>query len=537
MGRPILPTALLLLGLAAAGCSSAPEVAGSTPKVRLVDRASEAGITVRLPEPSRRPGTILDTIGHGCAFLDYDADGKLDVLIAGSPTTLYHGDGLGNFTDVSEATGLLGMGGHCIGVAVGDANNDGFPDLYLSGWRTGFLLRNVGGRRFAKMDSGIPVQPWGTSAAWADYDRDGRLDLYIGNYVRFDSSSRALCESGGVQTSCPPGQYDGIPGRLYRNLGNFRFADRTGPAGLAGSPGKTLGVAWNDQDGDGWLDLALANDEVPGALYRNRSGRFKDIGAESGIAYSNVGRPHAGMGQDWGDFDGDGGQDLAVATFATEAKPVYVRGNEGLYVDQSLELGTGPDTIPLVAFGLKWLDVDNDGWLDLIFSNGHTSDNVEQTAKGGTYREPTVLFRSDRGRRLSRIHGADLDRPIVGRGLATGDYDNDGRVDVLVVDNDGRPLLLHNETVGTAHWLMVKLDGKKGRDATGARIRLSAGGRIREQRSHTDGSYLSASDPRVHFGLGTADSIDWIEVRWPSGRKARLEHPSIDRIVAIEEPR
>ncbi|MFM7322055.1 MAG: FG-GAP repeat domain-containing protein, partial [Armatimonadota bacterium] len=321
--------------LVAGGCRapSGPQTRESG--IRLVDRAAQAGIAARFPEPTRRPGTILDTIGHGCAFLDFNGDGNLDVLIAGSPSFLYQGDGRGGFKDVSEPSGIGKVPGNLLGVAVGDADGDGFPDVYLSGYGTGHLLRNLGGKRFVRVDAGLPSQPWGTTAAWADYDRDGRLDLYVGNYVRFDDTVRTLCRSGDVETSCPPGQYDGIPGRLYRNLGGLRFQDVTRSAGLAESPGKTLGAAWNDVDNDGWPDLALANDEVPGALYRNLEGRFTDRGAEAGIAYSNVGRPHAGMGQDWGDFDDDGRQDLAVATFATELKPLYHQGADGLFVDRS----------------------------------------------------------------------------------------------------------------------------------------------------------------------------------------------------------
>lgn len=528
-----------LLALGGIGCARPERAAPSgTPARAFVDAAESAGLRYRWTAPSRRPLTILETIGNGCAFLDFDRDGRLDILLVGSPCALFRGDGRGKFVDVGRETGIAGLRGRFLGCAVGDTDNDGFPDLYLCGYRAGKLLRNAGGKRFVDISaaSGIPPQPWGTSAAFADIDNDGKLDLYVGNYVRFDESSIRFCKTGPVQTSCPPGVYDGVPGRLYRNAGGGRFVEATRAWGAHRSPGKTLGVAFADFDGSGRQSLALANDEVPGELFYNRGTRFEPIGPGAGIAFSNVGQPQAGMGQDWGDYDNDGRLDLTVMTFVTELKPIYHNDGGRIFSDQSAPLGTASEVTPYVAFGVKWLDADNDGWLDWMLTNGHTADNIADTGQGYSYRQPTLFFQNAQGKRFVRQRAPDLDRPLVGRGLATGDYDEDGRVDALAVDSEGAPLLLHNETPSAGHWLSLRLVGRKGnRDGYGARVTLEAGGQTRVRHCHADGSYLSSSDPRVHFGLGAATAVKKLEIRWPGGRLQRVPVPGIDRTLTVEE--
>ncbi len=505
---------------------------------RFADVAARSGLRYRWEAPSRRPLTVLDTIGNGCAFLDYDRDGCLDILLVGPRLALYRGDGKGHFTDVTAAVGLAGMSAHFLGCAVGDYDNDGYPDIYISGYMTGLLLHNVGGRRFEDVtrSAGIAPQTWGTSAAFADVDGDGKLDLYVGNYVRFTASSQQYCKTNGVETSCPPGIYDGIPGRLYRNEGNGRFADVSAAWGLRSSRGKTLGVAFGDFDQSGRQSLALANDEVPGELYLNRGGTFTDIGSEAGVAYSNVGQPQAGMGEDWGDYDGDGRLDLTVMTFSTELKPIYHNEGHRFFTDCAAQLGTASVEIPYVAFGVKWIDVDNDGWLDLLITNGHTADNIADTGQGLTYRQPTLLLKNQGGMRFVRISQLDIDRPIVGRGLAIGDYDNDGRMDTLIVDNEGSPILLHNETPPSGHWLTLRLIGRNGnRDGYGAEITVETGKRKLFRHCHADGSYLSSSDPRVHFGLGDETVARTVTIRWPGGRIQTLKAVRADRILSVEE--
>lgn len=547
--RPVALLALIILSLFAlcGGCSKPPPSAapqgGAVSEavaegVRFVNVAAAAGLKYRWEAPARRPLTILDSIGNGCAFLDYNNDGNLDILLVGSKLALYQGDGKGRFTDATAEAGLASLTGRFLGCAVGDYDNDGYPDVYISGYQTTLLLHNLGGRRFEDVTGAAGLQPqsWGTSAAFADVDGDGKLDLYVGNYVHFDSSSQQLCKTNGIDSSCPPGIYDGVAGRLYRNLGGGRFADATREWGLQNSPGKTLGVAFADFDGSGKQSLALANDEVPGALYQNKGGAFANIGATAGIAYSSVGQPHAGMGQDWGDYDNDGKLDLTVMTFASELKPVYHNAGNRLFIDASSQLGLSNVTIPYVAFGVKWLDADNDGWLDIMMTNGHTADNIAETGQAYTYREPTLFLKNEAGSRFNRVSLPDLDKPIVGRGLAAGDYDNDGRIDALVVDSEGEVLLLHNETPPKGRWLTLRLIGTTGnRDGYGATVTLETATRKLTRHCHADGSYLSSSDPRVHFGLGAETVAKKITVRWSNGKTQTLENVTSNKIVVVKE--
>ena len=349
-----------------------------------------------------------------------------------------------------------------------------------------------------------------------------------------------LCRTNGVETSCPPGVYDGIPGRLYLNKGGGRFADATQKWGLLASNGKTLGVAFADFDGSGRQSLALANDEVPGELFLNRGAAFENIGATAGIAYSTVGQPQAGMGQDWGDYDNDGALDLTVMTFATESKPIYRNDGSRFFTDKSNQLGVSIPSIPYVAFGVKWLDADNDGWMDLMMTNGHTADNIAETGQGNAYRQPTLFFQNVQGKRFLPVALPDLNRPIVGRGLAVGDFDNDGKVDALLVNSEGKPLLLHNETASSGHYLLIHLIGRKSaRDGYGATITVTtAVGTNREKRvrhCHADGSYLSSSDSRAHFGLGAATEADSVVIHWLSGATQTLHNVAADRLIRVEE--
>jgi hypothetical protein len=424
-------------------------------------------------------------VGNGCGFLDYNNDGNLDVLLVGPKVALYQGDGTGRFTDVSAATGLARLSGRFLGCAVGDYDNDGFDDLYLSAYRGGALLRNAGGTGFQEVTkaAGIGPQPWGTSCAFADVDNDGRLDLYVGNYVVFGPNTQPqLCPMSGHLSSCGPRYYQPERGVLYRNEGDGRFRDVTKAWGADKVEGKALGVAFADYDGSGRESLAIANDEVAGDLLHNRGrGRFENIGTSSGTAYDGDGNPHGGMGIDWGDYDNDGKLDLFVATFQNEPKCVY--RNEGeFFTESSVALGMAP-ALPLVAFGSKWLDYDNDGWLDLILANGHVQDNIAVIDKSAAYLQSTQLFRNaGNGTAFADVSASALDegarRPAAGRGLATGDFDNDGRVDVLIADSEGAPLLLHNRTPQAGHWLSVRLVGtKSNRGGIGALVTVEADGR------------------------------------------------------------
>jgi hypothetical protein len=546
-------TGILAL-LVAAGC---PKSDAPTPSptrdapaaVALRDVTSDSGLTYRWEIAGKRPLNILQTIGNGCAFLDYNNDGNLDILLVGPKPALFQGDGKGRFTDVTS-TAFGDLSGHFLGVAVGDIDNDGFDDLYLSGFRDGRLLRNESGKRFVDITkaSGLKPQPWGTSASFVELEPgSGRLDLVIGNYARFgpEAAFRQLCESKDVAgkpvlTSCGPRQYQPLPAVLYRNLGGGRFAETL----LKQTTGRGLGVAAADIDGSGRPSVSFANDEIAGDLLHNLGGyRFKNIAEASSTAYDRDGNVHGGMGTDWGDFDGDGRLDLVVATFQNEPKSLYRNEGELLFSDVAYPAGIGMATAPFVAFGVKFCDLNNDGWLDLVFANGHVQDNIAAIDPSTQYRQAAQAFLNKGADAAGRVAYTDISaslpnlrKPIVGRGLATGDYDNDGKVDLLLIDSEGTPILLHNESARIGHSLSVRLVGKRAnRNGYGAIVTATVGGRTIVRHCHADGSYLSSSDVRVHLGLGAANNVETLEVLWPGGNRQLVTNVKTDRTITIRE--
>lgn len=504
---------------------------------RFAEVGGKAGIHYKWHPSGKRPLNILQTIGNGCAFLDYDNDGNLDILLVGPHTALYKGDGQGHFTEVSALTGMDKLRGSFLGCAVGDYDNDGWRDLYLSGYQTGILLRNNGGVRFTDVTKsvGLPPQPWGTSCGFADMDGDGHLDLYVANYARFSpQTTPQMCKfatekHGDVLSSCGPRYYEGIKGVLFQNHQGKTFSDVTKKWGLDSHHGRGLGVAFADIVGDGHIGIAVANDEAPGDLFlsKGKNHTFENIGVSAGVAYDRDGSLHGGMGTDWGDFDNDGRLDLFVATFRNEAKNLYRNDGDGNFTDVSYPTGIGRLALPYVSFGTKFLDADNDGWLDVLVASGHVQDNIE-LIENTQYRQKTMLLQNEAGQSFAdatAASGMDAFPAIVGRGLAVGDYDNDGRMDALVVDSEGSPLLLHNETPlsspGQAEWVGFACLDKAGRDAYGARLTVEQKGtpaRLVRQ-CQTAGSYLSSSDPRVHFGLGKAvEQMVKVTIQWPDGK-------------------
>lgn len=534
------------------GSSAAPPAAAVT--TRFTDVAGAAGLRYEWKIAGKRPLNILQTIGNGCAFLDYDNDGNLDILLVGPTVALYKGDGKGKFTDVSAVTGIGALKGHFLGCAVGDMDNDGWRDIYVSGYREGRLLRNEAGKRFKDITAaaGLKPQPWGTSAAFAEtIPGSGKLDLYVCNYAVFGpDTDPQLCKENGKLTSCGPRHYKPLKGVFYRNDGGLKFTDITKYVGGDAVAGKGLGVAFADFEGSGVLGIALANDEMPGDLLKpslkTTDGKttvsYENIGEMSGTAFDREGNMHGGMGTDWGDYDGDGRPDLFVATFRNEAKSLYRNEGEGRFMDMGVPSGVSLPAYPFVAFGVKFLDFDNDGTLDIVVANGHVQDNIAEVQGEAEYRQSSLLFRNKGGspvlfEEVTGSVGADLGKKIVGRGLATGDYDNDGKIDVLIVDSEGKPLLLHNEGGPAHHWLGVRLVGaKSNRDGYGAALTLkTAGGKTLYRLCRADGSYLSSSDPRVHFGLGTEEKIESLTVRWPSGRTETFDAPTVDCYIRVEE--
>jgi hypothetical protein len=544
--------ALAIAG-AALGPRLRPSPAPPAATPLFVDAAAAAGLNYRWEIPGKRPLNILQTIGNGCAFLDYNNDGNLDILLVGPRPALYAGDGKGHFSDVTAAAGLGGLTGHFLGCAAGDVDGDGNTDLYLSGYRTACLLLNEGGRRFHDVTraAGLPPEPWGTSCAFAEtVPGSGRLDLYVANYAVFGPQTKPqLCIEGGRETSCGPRYYKPLIGHLYRNEGAAggipRFRDVTRASGAYTAVGRTLGAAFADLDGSGRPALALGNDEMPGDLLVPVPGgsapRYRNIGELSGTAYDRDGSVHGGMGVDWGDYDNDGRLDLFVATFQQEAKSLYHNEGNLHFGDTGIPSGIGSPTIPFVAFGCKFFDYDNDGALDLAIANGHVQDNIHEINSAATYRQSMHLFHNLGGspvtfEDVSQASGTDLMRPIVGRGLAVGDLDNDGRLDLLVTDAEGAPLLLHNQLAHAGHWVGVRLVGARcNRSGYGALLTAVAGGRSLVRACHADGSYLSSSDPRVHFGLGAADRLESLTIRWPGGRVDTLRDLPVDRYVTVRE--
>ena len=526
------------------GAMDAPAAKTQTGGSIFENVASQAGLRYQWTPSGKRPLNILQTIGNGCAFLDYDNDGNLDILLVGPHPALFRGDGKGHFEDVTQAMGLDKLNGHFLGCAVGDYDNDGYADIYLSAYRGGVLLHNEGGKGYKDVTqaAGLTAQPWGTSCAFGDIDGDGRLDLYICNYAVFGPDTLPqLCNFHGTLSSCGPHYYMPEKGVLYHNEGGGKFRNITPAWGAQSVHGRALGAAFADYDDSGKQSLALANDESPGDLLQNRGRKFTNVGVESGTAYDSATNVHGGMGLDWGDFNNDGKLDLAVATFYGEDKCVYRNEGGGVFTEMCRALGMSQPLMPYVAFGVKFIDYDNDGFLDLMFANGHVQDNIDALEKT-TYREPLALLHNRGGTSFEDVSPAigETSR-IVGRGLAVGDFDNDGKMDVLVVDSEGAPLLLHNKNAANGqgsggHWLGVTLVGvRSNRDGYGAILTATSGAQHWTQRCGTDGSYLSASDKRVHFGLGQSATLDTLTVQWPSGHKDVIRGLVADRYITLRE--
>jgi hypothetical protein len=490
----------------------------------------------------------LEAFGCGCAFLDYDNDGWQDILLVGKGNcSLFRNQGNGHFEDVTAAVGLADIKGDWNGVAVGDYDGDGYLDLVLTGYHQLSLLKNLKGKRFADVTRQGGLDPrnhghWGASAAFMDLTGKGTLDLIILNYVIFGPKEPQYCElRPGVRSGCPPDYYRPEFGELWQNLGNSKFKDVSASSGFKSTHGKALVIAFVDLDGDGKPDFYIGNDGTPSDLMWNRGGlRFKNISEESGTALAV--EPHhamAVMGADWGDYDRDGKLDLIVTGFSDESYAVYHNLGNKLFEQTSGTLGIAQPTFKPLGFGAKWIDIDNDGWPDVFFVNGHVYDRVEEIDPLSTYRQPPMLFHNEHGKSFVDLVpklGGDIAKPLVGRGSATGDFDNDGRIDMLVVDYEGKPLLLHNLTETKNHWITLDLRSNgPNRFAYGAEISAHAGKEVWSGLVSPASSYLSSSDPRIHFGMGSISKLDSITIRWMSGRTETLRDVKADRIIRVVE--
>lgn len=508
------------------------------------------------PHTSRK--YLIDTMGSGVALFDCDGDGRLDILfVNGAPYSdptpkgtipqktgpaywnrLYHQEKDGTFQDITEESGLEGVG-YGMGVAVGDYDNDGNEDVYITGYGGNHLYHNNGNCKFTDVTetAGVGGSGWSSSAAWVDLDNDGFLDLVVLRYVTWDWND-LWCGEPDNRGICHPDHFPPISMLVYHNDGNGHFTEEAAKLGL-NKPCKALGIAIGDYDRDGKLDIFVANDSMEQFLFhQNADGTFSEVGLESGVAVNGEGRTFAGMGVDLADYDNDGYPDLVVSDLANQKYSIFHNERDGSFSYASDATGVGRITLLHSGWSLRFVDLDNDGWKDLLIAQGHDMDTVEKSFPQLRYREPMMLLRntgkgfSD----VSSISGQVFKQAWVARGMAIGDIDNDGRVDAVVTTNGGAAHVLHNVTANSNHWLTLKLVGhKSNRDGIGALVKLTTKKGSQWVTVTTAGGYLSSSDPRVHFGLGAESMAQSVEIDWPSGIRQVLKDVAADRIIEVDE--
>ncbi len=526
--------------------------ATSVVPIRFNDVTQAAGI--RFTHNSGRAGQkyLPETLGSGCAFFDADGDGWLDILFVNgrdwkprgrrSLSALYRNNRNGTFSDITRGSGVdIEMYG--MGVAVGDYDNDGRDDVFITTLEGDRLFRNIGGGKFRDVtaQSGIRNAKFGTSAAWFDYDRDGKLDLFIANYVQWSPKGDLWCSlDGATKSYCTPESYKGVSSALFRNLGQGRFEDVTQKAGLADSSSKSLGVAVLDYNGDGWPDLFVANDTQPNKLYRNnRNGTFTDEGMPAGVAFGEDGVARGAMGVDASDYDHSGRPHLLVGNFSNQMLGLYHNEGSGLFVDEAPRTSIGRVSLLSLTFGVFFFDYDLDGNPDIFCANGHIEEEIGRVQPKVQYRQSPMLF-NNLGRRgfanVAPQMGGDFMRPMVARGAAYGDYDGDGDLDILVSTNDGPGYLFRNDGGNRNHWLRVKTVGtRSNRDGIGAVIRIETSSGKQWQTVHSGSSYCSQSELAPTFGLGKDGKIASVEVTWPSGTIQKLTNVAANQVLTVTE--
>ena len=526
----------------------------TSPGFRLVDVTASAGLQFRHNSGAFGEKYLPETMGSGCAFLDYDGDGWQDILLVNgmdwpghpargrSALRLYRNNRNGTFTDVTRRAGLdVEMYG--MGVAVGDYNNDGFPDIFVSCVGQSRLFENNGRGQFTDVTarSGLMGrQGFSVSTLWFDYDRDGLLDLFVCNYVKWSPEWNVRCTADGKHPSyCTPEAYRGATCWLYRNRGGGRFEDVTAKAGLFDSSSKSLGVTMLDYDLDGWPDLYVANDTQPNKLYRNaRNGSFDEVAVKAGLAFSEDGKARAGMGVDAGDYDNSGIPSLVVTNFDNEMLGLYHSAGGGVYTDEAPHSELGRLTRRSLGFGCFFFDADLDGLLDLLVVNGHIDDSVARFRSDVQYAQPPHLFLNGGAggfRDVAAELGAGFAQPKVGRGAAFGDIDNDGDLDILITTNNGPAYLYRNDQLGSNRSIRFRLTGtQSNRDAIGATVRIFYGGQSSSRMVRSGSSYLSQSELPVTFGLGARGSIDKAVIRWPNGRVEEFRNLKAGRYDCVE---
>ena len=541
----------LILGIIAAAAFVA--VPASAQQITFRDITAQAGIHFTHNNAAFGKKYLPETMGPGCAFIDYDNDGWPDILLVNgenwpghagpqSTTKLYHNNHDGTFADVTQKAGLaIPIFG--LGVAVGDYDNDSYEDIFITALGQSHLFHNNRNGTFSDVTKSAGV--WGanefsTSAAWVDYDRDGKLDLVVANYVQWSIQGDLFCTLDGTHKSyCTPESYKGASARLWHNLGNGRFEDATEKAHFFDNTSKTLGIAVLDYDGDGWPDVFLANDTQPNKLYLNkRDGTFEEKAVPAGIAFSEDGIARAGMGVDAGDYDHSGRPSLIISNFANQMVSLYHNEGNGLFVDEAPSSEVGRATLVTLGFGCFFFDYDNDGWPDILVADGHIEDQIEKVQKRVSYNEPPHVFRNLGGGKFVEVTqalGGGFASPRVGRGAAYADINNDGALDVLMTTNGGRAYLFRNDGVNNRS-VRIKLVGtKSNRDGIGAVIRVASGGDKQWKMVRSGSSYLSQSELVATFGLGQRSAADTIEIQWPSGQIDKLANVSVGQTVTVEE--
>jgi hypothetical protein len=527
ISRSAVVGALLALGAVMPRAADVP--------IRFTDVAASVGLVLPRIPVSPTKDFLVDTTGNGVAFFDYDRDGDLDVLVVTGSTfdhlsaggdqmvTLFRNDG-GRFTDVTAASGLTRRGWGT-GVCVADYDNDGFEDIYVTGFNGNVLWHNVGGRKFEATDQ-APGGQWSTGCAFGDYDRDGYVDLYVANYVRMEpgkipSRATGTCHFMNIDVACGPRPLPGEPDRLYHNTGKGTFVDVTKRAGIVDPGYYGFSVLFSDLDDDGWPDIYVANDSTPNLFFRNRrDGTFVEEALQAGLAVTADGREQSGMGVDAGDYDGDGRLDIVKTNFSQDYTSLYHNDGDGLFTDVSFRSGLAATLGKYLGWGIGFVDLDNDGLLDLFIANGHIYPDIARTGTS-TFKQRNQVFRNLGGGRFR--HATDeVGGPLLveksSRGTAFGDFDNDGDIDVLVSVLDESPMLLRNDTRG-GHWITLRLEGTvSNRSAIGAKVTVEAAGRRHVSEVRSGGSYVSQNDTRVHVGLGPATAVDRVSIRWPNGK-------------------
>jgi hypothetical protein len=533
----------------------APSLLGQPPSVQFTNVTAQAGIKFVHYSGNKGIAIIREVFGPGVCVGDFDGDGWQDIYFVNgrdlydrgivARNALYRNNGDGTFTDVTDSAGVPGTG-YGLGCVWGDYDNDGFPDLYVTQFGRNVLYHNNGNGTFTDVTdkAGVAGVASGTmfhgGATFFDYDRDGRLDLYVGGYVTLDKDSPRYCDFVDIRTNCPPSVYKGSPAILYHNNGDGTFTDVTSAAGIYQPEGKNLSVAAVDYDDDGWPDIFVANDGVNAYLYHNEhNGTFTEVGLLAGMALTGRGKTMAAMCMSLGDYDNDGRLDLYISDFQKSSDHIWHNEGKGTFEEVSDQVGITIPTYNVLSFGGGFFDYDNDGWLDLFIANGHVYPEVEQSAQKAAYKQINSLFHNDgKGKfvETTKSAGDGFQTPYVGRGAAFADFDNDGYVDVVVANNGDPPLLLHNDGGTGNHFVNFKLVGvKSNRDAMGARIRIRAGTLSEMREIYGGGSYLSQSDLRANFGLGQATSVESVEVSWPSGQKQTFKDVEADKFYLIEE--